>query len=176
MADHFSLDDLRSLHAEGNRLFREKHFREAARAFGDVLVACPTFVPSLLMRAAALQLDDSPDISAEGGLDSARNLLKRAVDASGRGAPALVDLAHFVYAIEDNSVEAEPLFHEGVSAALGVLEDGWTGLLGALCEQGKFRDAKRIATLAATVFPKSCEIQEAVEEVERGLRENGGDE
>ena len=92
---------------------------------------CPTYVPNLVGLARQLQLVEEPGRDAPEALAEVEHLLKQAVTASERSAPAVVELGYFLDTLLDSPGEATKLYAEGAARALETLEDAWAGLLRA---------------------------------------------
>lgn len=128
---------------------------------------CPSFTPNLLELARLLRLTDEPAVGSEESLAELQRLLKQAVLASGRSAPALLELAHFTDVFLDSPEQAEKLFEESVSSALHALENSWAGLIGFWVMERKrdtLEKALKLGELAERVFPASPRVLNAVEE------------
>jgi Asp-tRNA(Asn)/Glu-tRNA(Gln) amidotransferase C subunit len=128
---------------------------------------CPAFTPNLLELARLLRLTDEPEVEMEQALEEIEQLLEQAVQASGRGAPALLELAHFVDVFRRSPARAEALFEESVASALRALENSWAGLIEFWAMEMKkdsLEKALKLAELAERVFPESSRIFIAVED------------
>jgi hypothetical protein len=137
---------------------------------------CPTYVPNLVELARRLQLVDEPGRDAPEALAEVEQLLKQAVTASERGAPAVVELGYFLDTLRDSSSEATKLYAEGASRALETLEDAWAGLLRAWVHERtpeSLHKALRTATLAEQLFPDSGRIQGVVHDVRQAALHEG---
>jgi hypothetical protein len=93
--------------------------------------------------------------------DEVEQVLRHALDASGREPGALLGIARFMSTVRDSPQAAEPLYREAVSRALEVLEEAWAGLIETLGELEKTDDAARTAEAASKVFPRSEQLAEA---------------
>jgi hypothetical protein len=144
-----------------------QHLRELARD-------CPAFTPNLLELARLLRLTDEPEVGTGKALAEIQRLLEQAVLASGRSAPALLELAHFTDVFLASPEQAEKLFEESVSGALHALENSWAGLIDFwVMERGKDSLAKalKLGELAERVFPESPRILNVVEDArEKAVR------
>jgi hypothetical protein len=128
---------------------------------------CPAFTPNLLELARLLRLTDEPGIGSEEALAEIQRLLEQAVQASARSAPALLELAHFLYVFRNSPELAETLFEESAASALRALENSWAGLLDFwVTERRKdtLEKALKLGDLAARVFPESPRILNALDE------------
>ncbi|HYO68130.1 MAG TPA: hypothetical protein VEU33_18835, partial [Archangium sp.] len=76
---------------------------------------CPAFTPNLLELARLLRLTDEPGVEREQALAEIQGVLEQAVQASGRSAPALLELAHFVDVFRESPWLAEALFEESAA-------------------------------------------------------------
>jgi hypothetical protein len=154
---------------------------QAARAAGSVNEAspeqlqqlrelardCPAFTPNLLELARLLRLTGEPEMGSEKSLAEIQRLLEQAVLASGRSAPALLELAHFTDVFLDSPEQAEKFFEESVSSALHALENSWAGLIDFwVMERRKdtLEKALKLGELAERVFPESPRILNVVED------------
>ncbi len=137
--------------------------REQLRLHRELSEACPAFTPNLLELARLLRLDDAPppDSSGEESLPEIRRLLEQAVLASGRSAPALVELAYFLDIFHDSPPEAETLFEEGARKALHTVEEAWAGLI-SFWSSKRTREslskALQLGETAEKLFPDSERI------------------
>lgn len=128
---------------------------------------CPAFTPNLLELSRLLRLTDEPGVEMEQALAEIERLLEQAVQASGRGAPALLELAHFVDVFRSSPARAEALFEESVASALHALENSWAGLIefwAMEVTKEALEKALKLAELAERVFPESPRIFNAVED------------
>lgn len=128
---------------------------------------CPAFTPNLLELARLLRLTDEPGVGSQEALAEIQRLLEQAVQASARSAPAVLELAHFLYVFRNSPELAETLFEESAASALRALENSWAGLLDFwVTEQRKdtLEKALKLGELAARVFPESPRILNAVDE------------
>ncbi|QRO02253.1 hypothetical protein JRI60_26165 [Archangium violaceum] len=125
--------------------------------------SCPAFTPNLLELARLLRLDDAPppDSGGEETLPEIRRLLELAVRASGRSAPALVELAYFLDIFHDSPPEAETLFEEAARRSLRTLEEAWAGLI-SFWSSKRTREslskALQLGETAEKLFPDSERI------------------
>ncbi len=155
--------------------------RAAARAAGSTTEAspeqlqqlrtlardCPAFTPNLLELARLLRLTDEPEVGTEESFAEIQWLLEQAVLASGRSAPALLELAHFTDVFLDSPDQAEKFFEESVSSALHALENSWAGLIDFWVMERKkdtLEKALQLGELAERVFPESPRILNVVED------------
>jgi hypothetical protein len=134
--------------------------REQLRLHRELAEACPAFTPNLLELARLLRLDDNPPPDARGEeiLPEIQRLLERAVQASGRSAPSLVELAYFLDTFHDSPPEAETLFEEGARKALKTVEESWAGLIGFWSSKRtreSLAKALRLGETAEKLFPES---------------------
>ncbi|WP_257449474.1 hypothetical protein [Archangium lipolyticum] len=161
---HPSLDELvarmRAARAEGSG---NRPSQEQLRLHRELVEACPAFTPNLLELARLLRLDDEPlpGSSGEETLSEIRRLLEQAVRASGRSAPALVELAYFLDIFHDSPPEAETLFEEGARKALSTVEEAWAGLI-SFWSSKRTREsltkALQLGETAEKLFPDSERI------------------
>jgi hypothetical protein len=135
---------------------------------------CPAFTPNLLELARLLRLTDEPGVGSEEALAEIQRLLEQAVQASARSAPALLELAHFLYVFRNSPELAETLFEESAASALRALENSWAGLLdfwGTERRKDTLEKALKLGELAERVFPESPRILNAMDEVrEKAVR------
>lgn len=136
--------------------------------------ACPAFTPNLLELARLLRLTDEPGVASEQALAEIQRLLEDAVQASDRGAPALLELAHFMYVFRNSSELAETLFEESAASALRALENSWAGLIDFWVTERRtdmLEKALKLGDLAERVFPSSSRILNVVDDArEKALR------
>jgi hypothetical protein len=128
---------------------------------------CPAFTPNLLELARLLQLTDEPGVDMEQALAEIQRLLEQAVQASGRSAPALLELAHFIDVFRDSPGLAEALFEESAVSALSALESSWAGLIDFWVmarTKDTLEKALKLGELAERVFPESPRIFNVVED------------
>jgi hypothetical protein len=140
---------------------------EQLRRLRELARDCPAFTPNLLELARLLRLTDEPGVDTEEALAEIQRLLEQAAQASARSAPALLELAHFLYVFRDASEEAEKLFEESVASALRALEDSWAGLIDFWVMERRrdtLEKALELGALAERVFPRSARILNAVDE------------
>lgn len=119
---------------------------------------CPAFFPALLLLGDALEVAD-----IDRALELAKGYLENAVAISGRSAEAVVELGHYINAIENDTLRAEPLFREGAAGALAILENAWLGLINSLREQDRFREAITVGRRSVQVLPESVRLAEALQ-------------
>ncbi|QRK06527.1 hypothetical protein JQX13_41605 [Archangium violaceum] len=136
---------------------------EQLRLHRELAESCPAFVPNLMELARLLRLDDNPpsDSTSEAVEVELRQLLEQAVLASGRSAPALVELAYFLDIFHDSPPEAETLFEEGARKALGTLEEAWAGLISYWSSKRtreSLAKALQLGETAEKLFPESERI------------------
>ncbi len=105
---------------------------EQLRLHRELAGLCPAFTPNLLELARLLRLDDNPppDLTSDVMQEELEQLLMQAVQASGRSAPSLVELAYVLDIFHNAPPETEALFKEGAEKALKTLEHAWAGLIG----------------------------------------------
>ncbi|HYO54103.1 hypothetical protein [Archangium sp.] len=128
---------------------------------------CPAFTPNLLELARLLRLTDEPGVDMEQALAEIERLLEQAVQASGRSAPALLELAHFTDVFRDSPGLAEALFEESAASALRALENSWAGLIDFWTLErtnDTLEKALKLGELAERVFPESPRILHVVED------------
>ncbi|PTL83198.1 hypothetical protein [Vitiosangium sp. GDMCC 1.1324] len=128
---------------------------------------CPAFTPNLLELSRLLRLTDEPGVGSEEALAEIQRLLEQAVQASGRGAPALLELAHFMYVFRNSPELAETLFEESAASALHALENSWAGLIDFWSTErtkDTLQKALKLGELAERVFPASSRILNAVDD------------
>lgn len=115
-------------------------FRKAV----DYVTANPTCVPALVSLAVAIQVGE-PEAAPSLRLDDALQLLRWATKLAGRSADAPLELGHFLYAVENDSMAALDV----VEAALTVLQGQTRDLLQlkveVLQDLGRHDEAQRIA-------------------------------
>lgn len=134
--------------------------REQLTLHRELADACPAFTPNLLELARLLRLDDNPplEVSGDETLSEVQRLLEQAVQASGRSAPSLVELAYFLDTFHDSPPEAEALFEEGARKALKTVEESWAGLI-RFWSSKRTREslgmALRLGETAEKLFPES---------------------
>jgi hypothetical protein len=134
--------------------------QEQLKLHRELADACPAFTPNLVELARLLRLDDNPppDMSGEESLSEVRGLLEQAVQASGRSAPSLVELAYFLDTFHDSPPEAEVLFEEGARKALKTVEESWAGLIrygSSKRTRESLMKALRLGETAERLFPES---------------------
>ncbi|MGZ3461084.1 MAG: hypothetical protein ACXU86_21565 [Archangium sp.] len=133
----------------------------------ELVRECPAFTPNLLELARLLRLTDEPGVGSEEALAEIQRLLEQATLASARSAPALLELAHFMYVFRNAPELAETLFEESAASALRALENSWAGLIDFwVTERRKdtLEKALKLGELAERVFPESPRILNAVED------------
>jgi hypothetical protein len=140
---------------------------EQLRLLRELARDCPAFTPNLLELARLLRLTDEPEVDTEEAFAEIQRLLEQAVLASGRSAPALLELAHFIDVFRDSPKQAEQLFEESVSSSLNALENAWAGLIDFWVmerEKDTLEKALKLGELAERVFPESSRILNVVED------------
>ncbi|WP_052519035.1 hypothetical protein [Archangium violaceum] len=140
---------------------------EQLQRLRELVRECPAFTPNLLELARLLRLTDEPEVEMEQALEEIQGLLEKAVQASGRSAPALLELAHFIDVFRDSPKLAEALFEESVASALSALEGSWAGLIdfwGMERTKDSLEKALKLSELAERVFPESTSIFNAVQD------------
>jgi hypothetical protein len=138
---------------------------EQLRQLRELARECPAFTPNLLELARLLRLTDEPEVDTEEAFAEIQRLLEQAVLASGRSAPALLELAHFIDVFRDAPKLAEQLFEESVASALSALENSWAGLIDFWVmerEKHTLEKALKLGELAERVFPESPRILDVV--------------
>jgi hypothetical protein len=137
---------------------------------------CPLYVPNLLELARQLQLVEEPGRDMPELLAEVEGLLERAVLASERGAPAVVELGYFLDTLRGAPGEATKLYEEGAARSLETLEDAWAGLLRAWVHERtpeSLHQALRTGALAEQLFPDSGRIQGVVHDARQAARHEG---
>jgi hypothetical protein len=134
--------------------------QEQLRLHRELAELCPAFTPNLLELARLLRLDDNPppELTGEAMQAELRQLLEQAVLASGRSAPALVELAYFLDIFHNSPPEAEALFKEGAGQALRTLEHAWAGLISFWSlkrTRESLTQALQLGEQAEKLFPES---------------------
>jgi hypothetical protein len=128
----------------------------------ELVEACPAFAPNLIELARLLLLTEESGVSAEQSFDEVQRLLEQAVQASDRGATALIELAYFLDTIRDSPDKARILLEEGAAKALKSLEDAWAGLINLFCLEDQLPQALELSARAEKIFPDSGRIMGAV--------------
>lgn len=123
--------------------------------------SCPAFVPGLLISSRAMLWGKDDVAEPAAFFDEVEQVLRHALDASGREAAALIGMARFMRVVRDAPEAAEPLYREAVSRSLEILEEAWAGLIETLGELEKMKDAADTAEAASKVFPRSEQLSEA---------------
>ncbi|MDY7229949.1 hypothetical protein [Hyalangium rubrum] len=127
----------------------------------ELKACCPAFVPGLLVSSRAMLWGKEGVQDPATFFDEVEQVLRHALEASGRETGALIGMARFMSVVRDSPQAAEPLYREAVSKALEGLEEAWAGLIETLGELEKTEEAARTAELARKVFPQSEQLSEA---------------
>jgi tetratricopeptide (TPR) repeat protein len=160
---HVSLREVASLHRRASRMKKPGQAPESLRMLDEALEQCPAYVPALLLAGRRLQTSESSGpAEARAGLRKARRYLQQAVLASDRSAASMVELGYFLHMVEGSTEPAERYLRAGVEKALSVLEDGWSGLIDVLYEQGRLKEAAELGKRAHQLFPGSVRIATAL--------------
>ncbi len=123
--------------SEVRSLMSRSKFSEALAEVDALLEQWPDQPALLVLRGELIQLQD------ENGppLDEAVFALKRAATLDPRNADALLELAYFQFAVQDDSRAAEKSFSRSISASSEALISALVGRAGALEELGRKREA-----------------------------------
>jgi hypothetical protein len=124
--------------------------------------SCPAFIPGLLISSRAMLWGKEDIKDPATFFDEVEQVLRNALDASGREPGALVGMARFMTVVRDSPQAAAPLYREAVAKALELLEESWAGLIEALGDLDKKEEATRTAEIASKVFPGSEQLSEAI--------------
>lgn len=122
---------------------------------------CPTFVPALLLTSRAQLWNPDNAEQSDAIFAQIEQMLRDAVEASGRTPESLMGLARFMSVVRASPEAAEALYREASKRALEILEESWSGLIEALGEQEKADEALRISEHARQVFADSEQLDEA---------------
>ncbi len=149
---------------------------EQLKQHRELVETCPAFTPNLLELARLLLLNDEPGVDAEKGFSEIQQLLERAVHASNRSAPALLELAHFIDSVRNSPEEAEKLFEECATRALTTVEGAWSALLNLWTMENRketLEKALKLCAMAERLFPAEAGIHADVARARRFAAHSG---
>jgi len=87
-----------------SKLCEERRFAEAIKVIDNALSISPCFVPLLIKKAHIIQLLNDED-ATYGTLELSKELLEKAAMLDEFAVYPKIELAHFLYAVEDNSID-----------------------------------------------------------------------
>lgn len=87
-----------------SKLCEERRFAEAIKVIDNALSISPCFVPLLIKKAHIIQLLNDED-DTYGTLELSKELLEKAAMLDEFAVYPKIELAHFLYAVEDNSID-----------------------------------------------------------------------
>lgn len=162
---HPSVEELDKAFQAAQEQWRSKDITGCVTTLRGILSRCPAYGPALTGLGKALQAEEQPEDESRGAdvLRNIESVLRTAVTVERREPRAVVELAWFVYAVQDRNEEAIALYKEAISSSLQVLEDAWVGLIGANTDQEDFAGAIREGERALAVLPDSERIRHALE-------------
>lgn len=123
--------------AKIQRHWKEQQYDTALSIVDETLQSWPGNAHLHVLRASLIQLQEKPSVS----LAEARKSLQRAVDLDGDSPAALVELGHFLDAVEDEPEQASKAFAEAVSRGRRLLIEGLLGHARALLELQRREEA-----------------------------------
>lgn len=124
------------------QLYRRRQYEEVIRQADKILRSYPCNVPTLIMKAQAIQLLNGRSLSKQHTLQAAKQALLCAREADPQSLPALNELAFFVYAVEDKSRKAQRLFNESFGKSIDNLTEAAEGVLKCLVDENKLTEEK----------------------------------
>jgi tetratricopeptide (TPR) repeat protein len=133
-----------------HRDWQAGRYGRALAAIDELLQAWPDNPRLLIMRAQLIQLQANENAPA---LDQAKAALRRAVDLDEESPAALIELGHFLFAVDDNAAAASKCFTKAIALCKGLLKDALVGKAEALSELKRQPDA--LACLAEAYWLQS---------------------
>jgi tetratricopeptide (TPR) repeat protein len=131
--------DLRRGLSTVRKLWREQQFGSALEEVNRLLEERPDNAPLLVMRAELIQLQD--DEEGVPTLDDARADLKQAVALDETSPTPLIELAYFLFAVDDDAESASRYFQRAIKLGQSLLKEALVGQAEALSELGRESEA-----------------------------------
>lgn len=160
------MNDLNSLHQplkEVEKLARRGDYKAALAMINDLLSQYPFDTRLLLLKGEIIQLLD--ENSPLGELKDARKALELAVKVDPKSIEALLELAYFYSAVEDNDLKALQLFDQAIQLCLTFLQEAYIGKIKSLTSSERKSEALKSIKEALRLFPDSEEIRKLEKEI-----------
>jgi tetratricopeptide (TPR) repeat protein len=125
--------------AKVRRDWQEGHYEAALREVDRLLKEWPDNPRLLVMWADLIQLQDATNGPS---LGEAKSAYQRAAELEGDGSPALVELGHFLYSLDDDAKSANKIFDKAITAYRRLLIEALLGRAKALHEMGRVSEAR----------------------------------
>jgi tetratricopeptide (TPR) repeat protein len=128
------------------RIHRESRIGRYAQALAEVdrlLTDWPNNPRLLILRGNLIQLQDEDAVPT---LEDARHDLERAVELAEESPAALIELAHFLFAVEDDDKAAARHFDKAIALGKRLLKDALVGKAAVLADMERRPEA--VACLA----------------------------
>src|SRR5262249_25621094 len=125
--------------AKVRRDWKEGRYEVALAEVDRLLKEWPDNPQLLVMWADLIQLQEQANGSS---LEGAKAAYRRAAELDGEGSPALVELGHFLYALEDDAKSASKAYEKAIVAYRRLLIEALLGKAKALHEMERVTEAR----------------------------------
>src|SRR5437588_2074085 len=126
------------------KLSRQERYDQALNVVEQLLEEFPLSSDLLVRRGCLIQLSDEADNPGR-TLQAARESLETARVLAPDCVEPLIELGHFMYAVEDKPDEALEYFRTARTRAEEELQEAMTGEARCYLDQGRFSEAQAIA-------------------------------
>lgn len=150
-------DSLHQKLKEIEKLSKQGNYEAALVKINDFLSEYPYITRLLLLKGEIIQLLDEDSPLAE--LKDARKAFELAMEVDPKSIEALLELAHFYSAVEDNDLKAIQFFDQTIQLCLMLLQEAYIGKIKTLINSERKSEALELIKAALKLFPDSDEIQ-----------------
>ncbi|MEW6608953.1 MAG: hypothetical protein AB1414_16155 [bacterium] len=144
-------------------LEKQEDFRKSLKEVQHLLTEFPYLTPLLVLKGELIQLLDEED-SNQWKLEDAKEALEQAVAIDEKSIDALLELAFYSYAVEDNNEIALHLFEKSINMSRKFLEEAYGGKCKCLFETNRKEEALKCVKEALRIFPESEKLKETEED------------
>lgn len=142
--------------SELRALRRERRFGEALALVERLLKEGPSSTELLVFRAQVLQL--VPEVDMADPLAAAEESLAQACALAPDTVEPLIEMGHFLYAVQDRPADALSQFEAAERLARAGLKDALIGKIKCLAQLGRQVEARVELADAAQIFPDDTDL------------------